>query len=235
MWAKTIRNFNALLRWFISFTVFCISSGVKLQQRRFGWVVNYASKLNLLDTKKMVWVLFYIASYVSYSAWFIVCVPSRFFALGCGKLFLIVDTRLWIVFKIDVVCVRFYMCPFILAKATKHMQQTWLDTSHYERLDLHCLWACISSFTVRRNHWALRDSHHQGLAADISNIVHTRPPRWLCAHSCIVDTHSTLQGGAPVMICVFICTLPTCNTPCPSEPYWTRMILWFDVCLETHS
>ena len=149
--------------------------------------------------------------------------------------FCIVDTRLWIVFRIDVVCVRFYMCPFILAKATRHMQQTWLDTSHHERLDLHCLWVCISSFTERSNHWALRDAQHQGLDADISNIVHTRPPRWLCAHWCIVGTHSTLQGGAPVMICMFICTLPTCNTPCPSEPYWTRMILWFDVCLETHS
>ena len=79
-----------------------------------------------------------------------------FFSLGCGKqccfCSLIVDTRLWICFKIDMVCVRIHMCPYILATGTRHMQQTWWGTYHYERLDLHSLWACISSITVRNHH-----------------------------------------------------------------------------------
>ena len=147
------------------------------------------------------------------------CLLGRLFSRGCGKqccvCCLMVDTRLWIVFKIDMVCVRFHMCPCILATATRHMQQTWLDTYHYERLDLHSLWVCLSNMTGRVHHWARWDAHYHKDTLLTTVILFTQHSRGGCGNLYIVDRHSTLQGGAPVMMCVYVCTLVTWNIPFP--------------------
>ena len=146
------------------------------------------------------------------------CVES-YFSRACG-IFLNVDTRLWTVFKIHVLCVRFYMCLSFLQKREDICHRhggTHPVTS--VSFFFHFVWACVSSFTVRSIHWVLRDAHHLGLVAVISNIVHTRPPRWLFAYACIADTHSTLQGAAPVMLCFFIHSLSECTILDTIDPF----------------
>ena len=99
-----------------------------------------------------------------------------------------------------------------------HKPQTCRDTSRYARL-FFLIWACLSIFTVRSMHWVLRDAHHLWVVVVNSNIVHTRPPRWLFAYACITDTHSSSHGAVSVMLCFFIHSLSECTILDTIDPF----------------
>ena len=118
-------------------------------------------------------------------------------------------------------CVSDFTCVFHFCKSEKTYATDMAGhiPLRASRFFVHLLWACVSSFAVRSIHWVLRDAHHLGLVVVISNIVHTRPPRWLFAYVCIADTHSTLQGAAPVMLCFFIHSLSECTILDTIDPF----------------
>ena len=125
-------------------------------------------------------------------------------------------THLWIVFKIDMVCARIHICHCILATATGHMKQTWLDTHHYERHDRPSLWACLSSKTGRRHDRARRGAV---MIEQDGTPTTTRTRSW--------QQQYFSQNTAEVVVWKFI--------DCGHTQHVSRWCTWHGVCVHVHS